>query len=260
MDIFQFDPATLFSFWLTLIRLSLVLFLLPFFGGEVVPAPVKIALCIALTLALWPALSFPGDLLPPDIWSIGIMILGELTLGLMLSMVVRFLFSAIRFGGMIMGFQMGFSMVNVVDPLTGVSNPVTSHFLYMVSLLCFLSFNGHLYLLKALAQSFAMVPPGGLYISPELGRSVIDMAANIFVIALQITAPVMTAIFMVDLSLALISRVAPQMHLLVLGFPIKITVGFAFLSLIFTYLARHIQEYIANLGGLFHSLMELGTK
>ncbi len=260
MDIFQFNPATVFSFWLTLMRLSLIVFMLPFFGGEVLPMPIKVALCMVFTLAVWPALSFTGTELPPDIWSIVIMLFGELTLGLMLSMVVRFLFAAVQFGGMIMGFQMGFAMVNVIDPLTGVSNPVTSHFLYMVSLLCFLSFNGHIYLLKALAQSFEMVPPGGLYISSQLGLHVLNLAGKIFVIALQVTAPVMTAVFMVDLSLALISRVAPQMHLLVLGFPIKITVGFAFLSMIFTYLARHVQEYIANIGPLFQNLMEMGTR
>ncbi|MFW5487202.1 MAG: flagellar biosynthetic protein FliR [Desulfovibrio sp.] len=260
MDIFQFNPATIFSFLLTLMRLSLVVFMLPFFGGGVVPTPIKVALCLVLTLAVWPMLSFPGTALPANIWSICLMLFGEVTLGLMLSMVVRFLFAAIQFGGMIMGFQMGFAMVNVIDPLTGVNNPVTSHFLYMVSLLCFLTFNGHLYLIKALAQSFVMVPPGGLYISQELGLQVLNLAGQIFVLALQITAPVMTAVFMVDLALALISRVAPQMNLIVLGFPLKITVGFAFMSLIFTYLARHVQEYVAHLGPMFQNLMEMGTK
>ena len=77
MDIFQFNPDLLMSFLLTFFRISVVLFLLPFFGGDSTPAPVKAAILLVLTLALFPKLSFPGRLFPGSYWGILLMLLGE---------------------------------------------------------------------------------------------------------------------------------------------------------------------------------------
>ncbi|EPR42443.1 flagellar biosynthetic protein FliR [Desulfovibrio sp. X2] len=247
MDIFNFNPATVFSFLLTFMRVSLVVFLLPFFGGQSIPVTVKAALCMALTLALWPQLSFPGQAMPADIWAIMLMLVGELVLGMLLGLVVQFMFAAIQMGGAIIGFQMGFTMVTAVDPMSGQQEPVTSHFLYMVSLMTFLTLDGHLYLLSGLAQSFQLIPPGGLIMSGRLGYRVVDLAGSIFVMGIKVAAPVMVAMLLIDVSLALISRVAPQMNLLSFGFPVKIGVGFLFLGFTFTYLSRYVGEFIAGI-------------
>lgn len=260
MDIFHFDPATMFSFLLTFMRVSLVLFLLPFFGGQTIPSQVKAALCMALTLAIWPRISFPGQAMPADIWAIMLMMFGELALGLVLGLVVQFIFTAVQFGGAIMAFQMGFSMVNAMDPMTGQQEPVTSHFLYMVCLLTFLTLNGHLHLLAGLARTFDLIPPGGLVLSARLGNEVIRLAGNIFVLGIRIAAPVMIAMIIVDVSLALISRVAPQMNLLSFGFPVKIGVGFLFLGFIFTYITRYITEFIAGLDSTMDTIIHMATR
>ncbi len=255
MDLFSFDYAIFFSFLLTLFRISLLLFLLPFFGGDAIPKTVKASLCIVTTLALWPHLSFPGAALPAHPWQILVMMLGELLLGLVLGLMVRFLFAAVQMGGQLIGFQMGFAMINVVDPLTGTQAAITSHFLYMTTLLTFLTLNGHLYLLQALAASFALVPPGGLLLDGEVGMVVLSEAGQIFVLAIKIAAPVTAAIFLVDLALALVGRAAPQMHVLILGFPLKIGVGFFFLGLLFTTLARHVGQYIVHMGTMYETLL-----
>ncbi len=223
---FSFDPAQIFSFLLTLFRVSLVLFMLPFFGGVNVPAPVKGAFCVVMSLALWPKLSFPGAGFPADLWTIGVMVLGELLLGLILDLAVRILFAAVQTGGSLIGFQMGFSMINVVAPLTGTSDVITAQFLYMVSLLVFLAVGGHLHLLRGLALSFQLVPPGALFISPVLTHQILSLSGQIFVLGLKVAAPVMVAVFLVDLALALIARAAPQMNVLFVGCPLKISVGF----------------------------------
>ncbi|MBT8764398.1 flagellar biosynthetic protein FliR [Desulfohalobiaceae bacterium Ax17] len=256
MDLFNFDPTTFLSFFLTLFRISLVLFLLPFFGGESLPNPVKAAVCLVLTLGLWPSLSFPADYFPVHPFGIAVMLLGELILGLILGLVVRFLFAAIQTGGQLIGFQMGFAMINVVDPITGVSEAVTAHFLYMTSLLTFLSLNGHLFLLKGLAQTFELVPPGGLLITPQLVNQIFLFSGQIFVLAIKIAAPVMTAIFLVDLALALISRAAPQMNVLFVGFPLKIGVGFLFLGLLFKIMSVYLSDFVHNLGTYFGQLLK----
>lgn len=259
MEFFTFNPATFTSFLLTLFRVSLVLFLLPFFGGTGIPKTVKAALCIVLSLAIYPRLSFPGGLFPGHPLNLAIMLLGELVLGMVLGLVVHFVFAAIRTGGQLVGFQMGFAMVNVVDPDTGASEAVTAHFLYMIALLTFLTLDGHLYLLRALTLSFNIVPPGGLLISSGLTESVLEMSGVLFTLAVRIAAPVMAALFLVDLALALVGRAAPQMNILMLGFPVKISVGFFFLGLIFNMLALYMKDFIVRMDGLFGLLLSLAS-
>lgn len=236
----------------------MILFLLPFFGGKTIPNPVKAALLLVLSLAVWPQLSFPGELMPTG-WNIVIMFLGELILGLMLGLIVNFLFGAVQFGGQIIGFQMGFAMVNVVDPITGASNAVSAHFLYMCTMLTFLVLNGPLYLLNAIALTFKYIPPGGLLLTPELSTSLIKFSNIMFTLGIRIAAPVMAALFLVDLSLALISRTAPQMHVLVLGFPIKISVGFFFLGFIFTIMTAYVGDFLQQLTPLYDSILKMGS-
>ena len=259
MDFFQFDPNQLLSFFLTMFRVSIVLFLLPFFGGQSVPNMVKGAIVLVLTLAIWPQLSFPGTLMPNNGWEIATMFLGEIILGLVLALLVNFLFAAVQTGGQIIGFQMGFAMINVVDPVTGVSEAITAHFLYMVVMLVFLVLNGPLYLMTALGKSFELVPPGGLLLTPELTHEVLAFSEQIFLLAIKIAAPVMAALFMVDLSLALITKAAPQMNVLLVGFPVKIAVGFLFLFGIFEILATFVSGYLQRFAPIYENVLHSGS-
>lgn len=255
MDIFGFNPSDLFSYFLTLIRFSVVLFLLPFFGGTSIPKTVKAALVLVLSMALWPQLAFPGNLFPSHPINIFLMLLGEIVLGLIMGMLVNFLFAAVQLGGQIIGFQMGFAMVNVMDPVTGTNNAVTAHFLYMCTMLTFLVLNGHLLLLSAVGTSFDYIPPGHLLITPGLVHHIIEFSTLMFTLAIKIAAPVMAALFLVDLSLALIARAAPQMHVLVLGFPIKIAVGFFFLTFLFSIMSIYVTDFLRLLGPIYDTLL-----
>lgn len=255
MDIFQLDPAQMLSFLLTLLRISMVVFLLPFFGGQGLPKLVKAALTLILTLGFWPHLSFPGAAMPAHPLNMALMVLGELILGLVLGLLVHIIFAAVQTAGQVIGFQMGFAMMNVVDPMTGVSEAITAQFLYMITMLLFLSMNGHLYMLKGFSHSFELVPPGGLLITPGLADQVISFSRQIFVLAVKIASPVMAAVFLVDLALALIGRAAPQMNVLFVGFPLKIAVGFLFISLIFTLLARFMEQFVGNIVPLYNGVL-----
>lgn len=259
MELFGFNPGDILSYFLTLTRIGVVLFLLPFFGSTSIPTQVKAALTLVLSLAVWPQLSFPGNLLPANGFDIAIMIVGELILGLILGLVIRFLFGAIQFGGQIIGFQMGFSMVNVVDPISGTSNAVTAHFLYMCTMLTFLVLDGHLQLIKALGSSFKFIPPGGILLTPRLATHLFEYSNLVFTLAIRIAAPVMAALFLVDLALALISRAAPQMHVLVLGFPVKIAVGFFFLGFLFTIMSTYVGDFLRQMDHIYLTILRAAS-
>lgn len=255
MDLFSLDPAVILTFIFALMRISLILFLMPFFGGAVLPATAKAALCLTLTLALWPRLPLAGVQMPSHPFALAVMLGAELLLGLILGMVIRFIFAAIQTGGQLIGFQMGFAMVNVVDPDSGASEAVTAHFMYMVSLLTFLSINGHLYLLSGLMKSFDLLPPGSILISARLTDQIFALSGQIFVLAIQIGAPVIAAILLVDLALALISRASPQMNVLIIGFPIKIAVGFLFMGIIFEIISLHMEGFVSRMPLLFSQII-----
>lgn len=237
-------------------RLSLVVFMLPVFGGDSAPRTVKASLCIVLTLAVFPALSLKGQTMPNHPFDLIRIMASEAVLGLVLSLAIEFIFAAIQTGGQMLGFQMGFTMINIADPMTGTSVSITAHFLYLVSLLTFMTLNGHLYMIKALADSFEVIPPGQLVIGPAIVHQILDLSSIMFSLAIRISAPVMGSLFLVELALALMGRAAPQMNLLQLGFPLKIGVGFFFLGLLFTIMARRIGDFIIEIGPLFGHLID----
>jgi len=258
MDLFSFDPRTIISFYLTLFRVSVVLFVMPFFG-DTMPNAIKAALLLVLTLAVWPKLSFPAEYFPAHPASLVAMFAGEIVLGMALGIIVRMLIAAVQIGGAIINFQMGFSMVNAIDPLTGQQEPVTTHFIYMCTMLTFLTLNGHLHLISALGNSFEIVPPGGLFLTPQLMSEIMTFSEQMFILGVRIAAPVILALFLVDLALALISKTAPQMNVMTMGFPLKIMVGFLFLTFIMELMAEYVTSFIDAMDMVFLHIMKIGV-
>ncbi len=251
MNLFSFDPSVFLSFLLVFVRVSLVMFLLPFIGGTGLPSMAKGALCIVMTLAIWPNVAFPPDFFPTSVLSLSILVLGELFLGLIVSIIIRCIFSAIQTAGEIIGFQMGFSMMNIVDPLSGGSVSLISQFLYIVSILLFLALNGHLYLIKIFIQSFKFIPPGTFLINNTVVNNIFYFSSEIFVMAVKIAAPVMAIELLISLSFAIIARIAPQVNILFVGFPIKIAVGLFFLGILFNLIVYFLNKTMIDLDHTF---------
>lgn len=260
MDLFNFNPEHFLSFLLTFLRLSIVLFMLPVYAVEGLPAQWKASFCLILTLAIWPHVALNPSDMPSHPIQIALIVAGEIILGLVLSLALRVFFAGIQAGGELIAMQMGFSMMQFADPTSSAQTGVVAHMLFIVSTLIFLSFDGHIYLLRAFVQTFSHIPPGGLFIGQSIFDQVFSLANMLFTLALKVIAPVLAAIFLVELGLGLMSRMAPQMHIMELGFPIKIAVGFFFLNTIFALLAIDIQHYIADLDNLFLNLVRAGLQ
>ena len=255
MDVFSYNPASVLSLLLTMMRVSIVLFMLPIFSTNNIPMQVKGAITIVFSLGVWPHLALNGVAMPAHPFDVTIMMMGEAVLGLVLGMAVNFLFMGIQAGGELLGFQMGFTMINIADPLTGNQTGATAFFLWMVSLLVFLGLDGHLYMIRGFVASFDLVPPGQLFIGPTVLRQIMYLASQMFVLALQIAAPVMVALFLVEVSLGLMARTSPQIPIMEFGFPIKIGVGFFFLGLLMVIMAERIAAFVQGLDGLFGNLL-----
>lgn len=255
MDIFDFDPAYFLSFLLTFLRMSIILFMLPIYATEGLPNQWKAALCLVITLAIFPNVSLEPETMPSHPFAIALLILGEVILGLILALAIQIFFSGIQAGGELIAMQMGFSMMQFADPTTNTQVGVISHMLFIVTAIIFLMFDGHIYLLRAFIETYKYIPAGGLLISQSIFDQIFSLANMLFSLALKIIAPVLAAIFLTELGLAFMGRMAPQMHIMELGFPLKILVGFFFLGSIFQLLTLDIQSYIMSMDDLFLNLI-----
>lgn len=257
MDIFNYNPTVVLSLILTMMRVSIIMFMLPIFSTNNIPVAVKGAATIVFTLAVWPHLALSGTDMPAHPFDVALMAIGEIFIGLVLGMAINFLFMGIQSGGELLGFQMGFTMINFADPLTGNNTGIAAYFLWMTALLTFLALDGHLYMIKGFAESFRILPPGALLISDHLLWDVLNLSRNIFILALKIAAPVMVALFCVETGLGLVARTSPQIHIMEFGFPIKIGVGFFFVGLLLVIMSQQIETFIQGMDAMMANLMRI---
>ncbi len=259
MDIFNIPAVTILSFLLTFMRVSIVMFLFPVFSSERIPAQVKAAVCIVVTLGIWPQVGMMGTELPAHPFNLLILFLGELVLGLVLGMCVNFVFMGIQAGGELFGFQMGFTMISFADPMTGNQTGITAFFLWMVAVLTFLALDGHLHMIQGFAISFKLVPAGGLILGELLLTEVLKLSNQLFVLALKIASPVMVSLFLVELTLALVNRTTPQINIMDIGFPAKIGAGFFFLGIILVLIAEYMAFFVQELDSLMFFIMRVAS-
>ncbi len=259
MDIFSIDLSAVFSFVLTFMRASLIIFMLPIFGVDSAPTQWKAYFVLIFTLAIWPHISLSSAEVTMHPLDLMVILLSELLLGIALGLSVQFFFSGLQAGGELIATQMGFTMISFADPMTGNQTTAIAHFLYMVAVLIFLSLDGHLYMLKAFTETYRYIPAGGLVVTDTLLNQVLTLSSTVFVFAIKIVAPVMVALFLMETTLALMNKVTPQLNVMEIGFPIKILVGFAFIQLLFNLIGIEVERYIRGIDDLFLNIIRASS-
>jgi flagellar biosynthetic protein FliR len=215
-------------FTLVFVRISSFFFLTPFFGGRNIPTQLKIGLGLMIAMLMTPVLAGTeaGQLYAGSSFAdLFLVILKEFMVGVTLAMVAAFIFAAIQVGGMFVDMQIGFVMANVFDPLTGASAPLAGQFKYALAMLLFLGLDGHHGLLTALLQSYKFLPLGGFVLSDNLVSLLMQTFTVMFLLGFKIAIPIVAALFLTDVGLAILSRAVPQMNVFVIGMPVKILIG-----------------------------------
>ena len=132
-----------------------------------------------------------------------------------------------------MDMQIGFGMVNVIDPMMGGQVPMMGNFFYILTALFFLMIDGHHILFKALFESYSIIPLGGFAFSATLLTNIVNVMAVTFLIGVQISIPILAALLMTEVGLGILSRTVPQMNVFVIGMPLKIGLGLLTLYFMF---------------------------
>jgi flagellar biosynthetic protein FliR len=133
-------------------------------------------------------------------------------------------FAGARAAGELIGFDLGLSLATAFDPDSG-SNNIVGEFLYLVMLLVFLLINGHHFVLQAMVLSYTAIPLSGFAINGAVAEGLVALGGVVFMVAVKCAAPVIVASFLVNLALAILSRVAPQVNVFMISFPVKIGIG-----------------------------------
>lgn len=200
----------------------------PFFGSDSISVPVKAGFTVAVTVLLYPVYAGLGMSmnLPGWIRVAG----GEAMIGLLLGLTLQFLLDAAGLAGQMMGIQAGFSLVSILDPQTQADTPVFSALHQLAVLLIFLRLNVHHWLLRGLAASFSYLPPGGGGVNFAVAGTLLRAAAAIWLVGVQIAAPIVAATLLCDVALGFLSKASPQLPVMFFGVSIKSLLGLAVLA------------------------------
>ncbi len=229
-DILNFSPDHFKVFILILIRVSVVLFLFPVFSSKVFPRIAKAGLALVISMAFFPNVSIDPSIFPDNIVEILILLVSELMIGMILGLTVRIFFASAQLAGQLISFQMGFAMINVIDPQTGVQVSILDQIAYWVVILIFLFLNGHHLMILSLMKSFQIIGIGMITIEKGLLIKMISLSTDMFILAIKIGSPGILALLFVSCAFGLCAKFAPQMNILIVAFPIKITIGLIFFS------------------------------
>ncbi|KKO53277.1 flagellar biosynthetic protein FliR [Paenibacillus sp. DMB20] len=221
-------------FMLIFCRITSFFVVAPIYSSRGVPSSFKIGISFMVSV-----LVFLTFWLQPT-GSAGIsyvmLIVQEVLVGLLLGFTAFLMMAVVQTAGALIDIQIGFSMANVIDPFTGVSTPLIGNFKYMLALLVFLSMNGHHYLLDAIMYSYEWMPVTGNVFAKIGDGSVTDFLvttfAYSFVLALQMSAPLVASLFLTDVGLGFLARTAPQFNVFVIGIILKMLVGLILLLLL----------------------------
>ena len=232
MDLYDIMQNHAGLFLLVLTRVSGIFLLAPFFGSINIPVYIRAGTAFAIAMVLFPVIDQQGiPQIPQSVVGYMLAVIVELIVGWLIGFVAYITFAAIHMAGKLLDMQVGFAVVNVVDPTSGQQIPLLGSFLYNLGIIIFLVTNGHHMVISGLFESFQMIPVLGATFDLSISDLMVDLTGGIFVTGMKIALPVLFAILLTDVGLGVLARTMPQMNIFVVGIPAKIVIGLFVLSI-----------------------------
>lgn len=228
---------------LIFLRATGLFLIMPVFSGSMIPGPVRIAISAILAYLLAPIFGNFGGV--PGHWFIVVLqVIHEVLTGLLMGFAVRFLLYALEMAGEIIAVQIGLSLSSNIDPVTRNQATPPNTMLLSLGTILFLVTGAYQFCLVAFARSFEIFPPSAIF-EPQSINTVIAASGKIFLLAVQISAPLLAISFLVNMSFSVLGRAAPSLNVFMLSFPVQILAGLTVFSmtlgLTIQYILRDIQ-------------------
>jgi flagellar biosynthetic protein FliR len=235
------------TFLLVFVRMSAMLVIAPVLGHMSIPVAHRAGLGLLLAVVLAPLIG-PAATPARDMVALLLAIAGEVVIGLAIGFVALMLVAAIEGAGELVGAQMGLSLASVFDPSTGSHPSIIAQMHRLLAMLLLLALNGHHLVIQAVAASFRRVRPGAVVIGPELPAGIVSLGGTLMRSGLEIAAPLVGLLLVVNIALAFLARVAPQTNVFLLGVPVTIGLGLVVLAETLPPFARHVAVLLARTG------------
>lgn len=239
-------------FW-PLLRILALISTAPILAERSIPKRVKLGLGIMITWIVAPTLPpttitpFSGGML----WVAG----QQIMIGVALGFTMQFAFAAVRAAGEYIGLQMGLSFATFIDPGSKLNMPVLARLIDMLALLLFLTFNGHLWMISMLVDTFHTLPVGGEALSSNAFLALTRAGGMIFLNGLMLALPVLTLLLTINLALGMLNRMAPQLSVFVIGFPLTLTVGIVLMAALMPLIAPYCERLFSEIFNLLADIV-----
>ncbi len=242
------------AFALVLIRVAAFVAVLPLMGGLGVPPLLKVGLVLAIALVLFPMIGVVPQ--PLEVFPVASGMLGEALIGLIVGLGFRFLFAAVDIASEIEGLQMGFGIGNVFNPTLGQETSLIGQLRGLVAILIFLAVNAHHVVFEALMHSFRRIPSLSFMPSPALLDHLVRLSGEMFALGVKIAIPVTLVLILTNLAFGILSRVVPQMNILLFSFPVTTAMGLFVVGASLSLFAALMRDQMGNLSGVTFELLE----
>lgn len=246
------------AFILVLLRVSAIIVTIPVISESSVPARVKAALSILITLIVLPLVA--PKIPPTESYHVLIFMYrmaGEIMIGLVIGYIAKLVLAGIQMAGDIVGFQMGLSIANVIDPMTSEQVSIITELQYLIALLIFLAVDAHHIFFSAIIQSYSVLNPLAFHFSGPLTQAVLSYSKEMFIIAVKLAAPIIAVMLFTNVGLGVVARTVPQINIFIVGMPLQIAVGLIFLGLTAPMFVKLTSGYFLNLEAKIITLLRL---
>ena len=237
---------------LVLVRISGVVVFAPFFSSTALPLRAKAVFVGAVAFLLAPLVAT----LPNAHVSLGFSaLLGELAVGLVYGLTLTLMSEMLLFAGQIAGMQLSFSLVNLMDPASSIQTPLLGDLFQLMGTLVVITAGLDRILLASMVRSFRVAPLGCYALTPLAAREIVRAAGGIFLAALELAAPVLAATLLVEVAIALLGKLSPQLPVMSLSVPLKTLTGFVLLAGSLALWPRFIEARFSGLLDLAERLI-----
>ncbi|MEC7641324.1 MAG: flagellar biosynthetic protein FliR [Nitrospinota bacterium] len=257
MDIFNlnYDEFELFLF--VFVRVGTIILFAPVLGSQTLPRTLKIGLIFMISVVVFPLVSSNSLAHPKGILDLAVRLISEGAIGLIISYAARLVFISVQIAGTLVDFQMGFGVVNVLDPQTNTQVSITAQFENILAVLIFLAVDAHHFFIHTIVDSFAILNPDHFNFSSSTMDFLLTLFSGAFMTAIKLAAPAMAVLFFISVSLGLIARTVPQMNVFIVAFPLQIGMGLLMIGMTITFFVMIVKRQFLDLPYNFMGL--LGT-
>lgn len=254
---YNFSPIEILGFALVLIRVSAFVVAMPVIGTPNVPTQVKILLALSLAIVIFPTVGWQKLNYDFDTFAIIPHAVKEAFIGLTFGFLSRAFFMAIMMAGQIMSISVGISAAQLYNPMLDEALSPFDQFYSIVGTLFFLTINGHHFLINGLVETYSMISLASSSLNLAAVGGVAGIATTATEMAVQISAPILVAILMLNIAMALIGRAVPQINILMTSLPITTLGG---LAVVFMTLPLFLSEFGHFFGFSTSQVFELMRK